>query len=64
MNHYFHTDRAMVLPMHLLFTLIIHPQLSGPPSCLCSKTEQCEISGDNEIDFVPDIKKVPRYNIM
>ena len=32
--------------------------LSGPPSCLCSKTEECEITGDNELDVVPNITQV------
>merc|ERR1711953_1416688 len=27
--------------------------VSGPPSCLCSKPEQCEITEDNELDVVP-----------
>ena len=30
---------------------ILIPLHSGPPSCLCSKTEQCEITGENEENF-------------
>merc|ERR1711953_865606 len=29
--------------------------VSGPPSCLCSKPEQCEITEDNELDVVPSV---------
>jgi len=29
--------------------------ISGPPSCLCSSVEACDINGDNELEFVPDI---------
>ena len=41
-------------------TSCIHssPLCSGSPSCLCSRTEACEISGDNELDFVPDVGEV------
>ena len=31
---------------------------SGPPSCLCSKPEQCEITEDNELDVVPYVAEV------
>ena len=31
---------------------------SGPPSCLCSKTEQCEVTGDNELEVVPNVTRV------
>ena len=31
---------------------------SGPPSCLCSKPEQCEITEDNELDVVPSVVEV------
>ena len=31
---------------------------SGPSSCLCSKPEECEISGDNELDVVPNVAEV------
>ena len=31
---------------------------SGPPSCLCSTPEECEITGDNELDFVPFVAEV------
>ena len=31
---------------------------SGPPSCLCSKPEECEITGDNELDVVPSVAEV------
>ena len=33
---------------------------SGLPSCLCSKTEECEITADNELDVVPNITQVRR----
>ena len=31
---------------------------SGPRSCLCSKTELCSVSEDNEVEFVPNIVQV------
>ena len=31
---------------------------SGPPSCLCSKTEECQTTGDNELAVVPNITQV------
>ena len=31
---------------------------SGPPSCLCSKPEQCEINGENELEVVPYVAEV------
>ena len=37
---------------------ILIPLHSGPPSCLCSKTEQCEITGENEVNVVPNISEV------
>ena len=32
--------------------------LSGPPSCLCSKTEACEITGDNELEAISNVYEV------
>ena len=32
--------------------------LSGSPSCLCSKTEECEITEDNELEAVSNIYEV------
>ena len=31
---------------------------SGPPSCLCSTPEGCEITEDNVLDFVPSVAEV------
>ena len=32
--------------------------LSGPPSCLCSKVEECKNDGENEVDSIIDIFEV------
>ena len=32
--------------------------LSGPPSCLCSKVEECVATGDNQIDLLPNVLEV------
>ena len=32
--------------------------LSGPPSCLCSKVEECTITGENEVDNIVNIFEV------
>ena len=32
--------------------------LSGPPSCLCSKIEECEITEENELEAVSNIYEV------
>ena len=37
---------------------LIPCSLSGPPSCLCSKVEECEVTGDNQIDLIPNVFKV------
>merc|ERR1719394_2337335 len=29
--------------------------VSGPPSCLCSKTEECQMSEDNELEVITNI---------
>ena len=34
---------------------------SGRPSCLCSKVEECENNGDNELDFIMNIIKVTPF---
>ena len=39
---------------------IVIPAPSGPPSCLCSKPEECETTGDNELDVVPNVTQVRR----
>ena len=44
--------------MRVVTDNILNPLLSGPPSCLCSKIEQCEITEDNELDVVPNITEV------
>ena len=44
--------------MRVVMDNIFIPLLSGPPSCLCSKIEQCEITEDNELDVVPNITEV------
>ena len=31
---------------------------SGPVSCLCSKPEECEITGDNELDVMNGLTEV------
>ena len=31
---------------------------SGPQSCLCSRTEECSVSEDNEVEIIPDILQV------
>ena len=31
---------------------------SGPRSCLCSKPEECEITGDNELEVVNGLTEV------
>ena len=31
---------------------------SGPRSCLCSKTELCSVSEDNEVEVFPNILQV------
>ena len=33
-------------------------QLSGPPRCLCSKAEQCQMNADNELDVVANVTQV------
>ena len=42
---------------------IVIPPPSGLPSCLCSKTEQCEITGDNELDRIPNISEVREHKL-
>ena len=37
---------------------ILIPQPSGPLSCLCSRNEECEITGENELDFIPNVTLV------
>ena len=32
--------------------------LSGPPSCLCSKVEECKNTGENELDNITNILEV------
>ena len=44
-------------------TLIPIPH-SGPRNCLCSRTEECSVSGDNELDFVPEVSKVMKLSIL
>ena len=36
---------------------------SGPPTCLCSKVEACEVNGDNRVNVLPDITKVLRSDM-
>ena len=31
---------------------------SGPLSCLCSEVEECENTGDNEVDFLTNVFQV------
>ena len=47
--------RILTLMWYLAHDIIIN---SGPPSCLCSKPEQCEITEDNELDVVPSVVEV------
>ena len=37
--------------------------LSGPPSCLCSEVGECENTGDNEVDIVPNIFQVKGVHV-
>merc|ERR1712062_132683 len=40
---------------HLGNTMDFPDAISGPPSCLCSQEEECEVTADNQIDLVPNI---------
>ena len=53
-----------VVKVRVVMVNVCIPLLSGPPSCLCSKTEQCEITGDNEIDVVPNITEVKHLDLL
>ena len=33
---------------------------SGPRSCLCSRSEECSVSEDNEVEIIPDILQVTK----
>ena len=52
----------MVLIVIVLILYFLPP--SGAQSCLCSKTEECEITEDNELEVVPNVTQVREIGLV